>query len=315
MGWLDDVIRDARRPLVRPGVIQREAMPEGTDEPEQPDTVPAAPIEEQDDGSWTVYRFQKAPSTDGEPLSAAKAHGAEGERVNVVPPADPAPVEPAIPAGPDGQHPPKRVPTGVRGSEVGSVMAQERSREPETATPAIEAVLAAESGGLDVSAGARMYSENPEAIESVSGSSFHASADSSFDSMMDDDGNETKWQRRQPGPGAPSEPLDGLSPAGGRRSSPAREEMADPHVAPRPSANMARDTGAPTAGPDTAAGGWHPESPVAGDIAGSRSSATGADVHIEQLEVQVIRSSGPARPSSTRPGANDIARRRYWRRL
>jgi len=301
MGLLDDIIRDARRPLpgrhgmtAEPLRVQREAMPED-DVPLSGGDVaaPAAPIEEQEDGSWTLYRFQEAPAGGGATPSVAQAPAKGGSvRQRAAgtpfetdpPPAQDEPVE----ARPGIRHPTRVRAGGIDEVSVETAVTETRKPGPETdASESFERApeRISESRTLKGSTSAssmmpRLHSSSDEVPASVPNrmsrpiSSFAA--------------ERVEGQRRPPGPGAPPEPLNGAS---GLSEAAAVEEPAWANTTPRSVTPRSR--------------GSRNEDPA------GQTPARG--VHIGLLEVQVINAEEPARPAAP-SSRQDVARRRYWKR-
>ncbi len=313
MGLLDDVIRDARRPL--PGRhaasadglrIQREALSD--DEPVPVDEAaasPATPIEEQDDGSWTLYRFQEAPAgrVAAPPVAQVPAGGGPvRERVAGAPfetdppPAQDVPVE----ARPGVRHP-----TGVRAggnAEVSVETAVMETREQGPETDASEFPLRTTYRSSERQAPMRSFtaSSGKSRVSSSTDDALRSDLSRRSRQLESFEADRVEGQRRPPGPGAPPEPLNG-------------ESLPPDDAGQLPDTDLHHDSAA--AGP--AQTDATPRSVTALSPGYRSEHPTGQDsdrgVHIGLLEVQVINAEEPARPAAPSP-RQDVARRRYWKR-
>jgi len=197
--------------------VQREAMPED-DVPLSGGDVaaPAAPIEEQEDGSWTLYRFQEAPAGGGATPSVAQAPAKGGSvRQRAAgtpfetdpPPAQDEPVE----ARPGIRHPTRVRAGGIDEVSVETAVTETRKPGPETdASESFERApeRISESRTLKGSTSAssmmpRLHSSSDEVPASVPNRMSRPISSFAAESV--------EGQRRPPGPGAPPEPLNGAS--------------------------------------------------------------------------------------------------------
>ncbi len=313
MGLLDDVIRDARRPL--PGRhatsadglrIQREALPD--DEPVSVGDAaasPAMPIEEQDDGSWTLYRFQEAPAgrVATPPVAQVPAGGGPvRERVAGAPfetdppPAQDEPVE----ARPGVRHP-----TGVRAGGIAEVSVETavmETREQDPETDASEFPLRTTYRSSERQAPMRSFtaSSSKSRVSSSTDDALRSDLSRRSRQLESFEADRVEGQRRPPGPGAPPEPLNGK-----RRPSDEAGQLPDAH--------LRHDTAAA----DPARTDATPRSLTAFSPGNLAQHPAGREpdggVHIGLLEVQVINAEEPPRPAAPSP-RQDVARRRYWKR-
>ena len=325
MGLLDDVIRDARRPL--PGRhatsadglrIQREALPD--DEPVSVGDAaasPAMPIEEQDDGSWTLYRFQEAPAgrVATPPVAQVPAGGGPvRERVAGTPfetdppPAQDGPVE----ARPGVQHP-----TGVRAGGIAEVsvetaVMETREQNPETDASDFPVRTTYRSSERQAPMGSFTASSGKSRVSSSADDALRSDLSRRSRQVESFEADRVEGQRRPPGPGAPPEPLNGKHrPSDEAGQLPDAGQVND--AGQLNDADLRHDSAA--AGP--ARTDATPRSVTAFSPGNRAQHPAGREpdggVHIGLLEVQVINAEEPARPAAPSP-RQDVARRRYWKR-